>query len=167
MSRSEVDDADVGEGFDAPSPSVHLLKLCVGAESIEDLGEWQAERFAERKARGEDPRPRHVTRMWPRRAGELLKGGSLFWVVRGVISVRQRIERLEPVTGADGISRCAIVLAPPLVRVVPRPQRAFQGWRYLAAKDAPADLSSSVNGDDPALPQHLAEALAALGVLGR
>ncbi len=144
---------------------MHLVKLCVGTDSVEELADWQASRAAERVAAGGDGRPRHVTRMWPRRSDELLQGGSLFWVVRGLISVRQRIEALEPVTGADGVARCALVLSPALVRVAPRRRSAFQGWRYLRAEDAPPDLSPG-GADEPALPPGLQEALARFGVGG-
>ena len=101
-----------------PAP-LNLVKLCVGAEGVEDLFAWQAER------RAVEPGglPRHVTRMWPRREAEILAGGSLFWVFRGVILARQRIVALEPVEGADGIRRCAIVLDPEIVRTRPAPRR--------------------------------------------
>jgi hypothetical protein len=102
--------------------------------------------------------------MWPRRAGELLLGGSLYWVIRGVIRARQRIAGLEEVVGEDGIRRCAIVFDPALVPTVPRPRRAFQGWRYLAASDAPPDIGAAP-GDDPDLPQGMREALTRFGVL--
>lgn len=153
------------DGPHAPGAIVHLLKLCVGTESIEDLQAWQAARAAER-ARNADSRPRHVTRMWPRRADELIGGGSLFWVIRGMIAVRQPIEALVPVTGADGITRCAIVLSPRLIRVVPRPHRPFQGWRYLSSADAPADLPPGIGGDGASLPPEMLRALSALGVIG-
>ena len=146
-------------------PCLHLLKLSVGSESVEQLREWQAGRAAERAAAGEDPRPRHVTRMWPRRGEELVRGGSLFWVIRGFISARQRIEAFEPVAGTDGVRRCAIVLAPELVRVTPRRRGAFQGWRYLAPEDAPPDLTAE-RADEPALPPGLQEAMTAFGVGG-
>jgi hypothetical protein len=145
-------------------PALHLVKLCVGTDSIEDLRQWQSDRAAERLAGGFDPRPRHVTRMWPRRAEELLAGGSLYWVIRGLIQVRQRIAGLEEVTGEDGISRCAIVLDPGLIPTAPRPRRPFQGWRYLAAADAPPDLGTAP-GEDPGLPPGLREALSRYGVL--
>ena len=148
-----------------PQPRLHLVKLCVGAGSVTDLGEWQQARSAERVAAGEDARPRHVTRMWPRRADEILEGGSLYWVIRGLICVRQRIEAFRPVTGADGIGRCAIVLSPALVRVHPRRRGAFQGWRYLKPDDAPRDLSAAEHAED-ALPPGLQEALAEFGVGG-
>ena len=102
--------------------------------------------------------------MWPRRAAELLQGGSLYWVIRGVIRVRQRIAALEEVTGEDAIRRCAIVFDPALAPVAPRPRAAFQGWRYLAAKDAPPDIGAA-SGDDPDLPPGLREALSRFGVL--
>ena len=148
---------------DAGAPGVHLVKLCVGTDTIEALAAWQTARAAERAAAGQDGRPRHVTRMWPRRSEELVRGGSLYWVIRGLISVRQRIEALERVTGADGIPRCAIVLAPRLVRVIPRPRSAFQGWRYLAPEDAPQDLPQGADGE-PELPPGLQEAMARFGV---
>ena len=90
--------------------TVHLLKLCVGADVVEDLIAWQADRMAERQAAGGDPRPFHVTRMWPKRADALVDGGSLYWVFRGRVLARQRILGLEPRRGADGIERCAIRL---------------------------------------------------------
>lgn len=151
---------------DAATAGLNLVKLCVGAESVEDLAGWQAGRMAERRRAGLDPRPRHVTRMWPRRQDELLRGGSLYWVIRGLILVRQRIEALEPVTGEDGIRRCAIVFDPRLIRVEARPRGAFQGWRYLAAADAPPDLPEGETGEG-ALPRDLQAALADLGVIGR
>jgi hypothetical protein len=136
------------------------VKLCVGADSIADLVEWQATA----RAQGPDGLPRHVTRMWPRRATALLAGGSLYWVIAGAIRVRQRILRLDPVTGADGVARCALVLDPALVATAAAPRRPFQGWRYLAPAEAPADLPRGA-ADDPALPEGLARALAEIGVL--
>lgn len=142
---------------------LHLLKLCVGADTVADLADWQAERSAVQARSGLDPRPVHVTRMWPRRAGELLDGGSLYWVIRGVLCLRQRIAALEPVE-EDGVRRCAIVLDPMLVRTHPRPCRPFQGWRYLTAGDAPADLDGGGEDGRGDLPPHLRLALAELGL---
>ena len=140
-------------------PYVNLLKLCVGADRVEDLIDWQARR------RAEDPsRPvQHVTRMWPKREAELVNGGSLYWVIRGVIGARQRIVRLEERIGDDGIRRCALILDPRVIRTEPAPRRPFQGWRYLAAEDAPRDLAARRRGEE-ALPPGLAEALAEFGV---
>lgn len=149
---------------DPAEPTLHLVKLCVGTDTVGDLLHWQSRRSAERLAAGLDPRPRHVTRMWPRRADELLRGGSLYWVIRGVIRVRQRIAALEAVTGEDGIRRCGIVFEPQLVPTAPRPRRPFQGWRYLTAADAPPDIGSAP-GEEPDLPPGLREELARFGVL--
>ena len=120
--------------------TLHLLKLCVGADGVEDLVAWQAERIAEARRGGRGPRPFHVTRMWPRRRGGAARGGSLYWVFKGMVLARQRILGLEPRRGEDGIERCAIRLDPEVVRTVPQPRRPFQGWRYLRAEDAPRDL---------------------------
>lgn len=146
--------------------TLHMVKLCVGAEVVDDLATWQAGRSAERAARGLDPRPRHVTRMWPRRADEILGGGSLYWVFKGAILARQRIEALEEVVGEDGIRRCAIIMSPEIIRVEARPRRPFQGWRYLTATDAPPDLGAQAEAG-PDLPATLALALNDLGVVAR
>ncbi|GAB4303681.1 MAG: DUF1489 domain-containing protein [Roseovarius sp.] len=140
--------------------TLHLIKLSVGSESVDSLARWQAERRAE----AADGLARHVTRMWPRRAAELLGGGSIYWVIQGFVQCRQRILRLDEVTGADGIRRCAIVLDPVLVRTAPARKRPFQGWRYLDPADAPPDLPAR-RDDEEALPPALSAALADLGVL--
>ena len=148
------------------SGGLHLIKLCVGAEGVEDLRTWQTGRIAQRAASGLDPRPRHVTRMWPKRADELLDGGSLFWVFKGAVLARQRIESLDEVIGDDGIRRCAIVMSPEIVHVEARPRRPFQGWRYLAAGDAPPDVTGA-NAAGQGLPPALALALNEIGVVAR
>jgi hypothetical protein len=140
--------------------SLHLLKLCVGAEGVQDLADWQAQRAAA----GEAPL-RTVTRMWPKRAEALLAGGSLYWVFKGLVLARQRILALEPHDHGDGVERCAIALSPEIVRTVPQPRRPFQGWRYLPAAEAPDDLADV--DDSAALPPDLQAALSALGVAGR
>lgn len=139
---------------------LHLIKLCVGADRVEDLLEWQTARIAEHLAAGREPLPVHVTRMWPRREAELLDGGALYWVFKGQVLARQRILRLDPREGADGIRRCAIVLDPAVTRTAPQPRRPFQGWRYLEPKDAPADLTALGDTD---LPDDLARELRELG----
>lgn len=144
-----------------PSP-LHLLKLCVGADRVEDLVDWQAGRLAEAAAAGEPAAVFHVTRMWPRREAELLAGGSLYWVFRGLVLARQRLLALEERRGEDGILRCALRLDPQVVRTTPQPRRPFQGWRYLRTEDAPADLAAAGAID---LPPALAADLAEIGVL--
>ncbi|KUF09786.1 DUF1489 family protein [Pseudoponticoccus marisrubri] len=139
---------------------VHLIKLSVGTESVESLATWQAG-YARRF---EDGLPRHVTRMWPRRETEILAGGSIYWVIKGLVQCRQRILRLDAVTGQDGTRRCAIVLDPEIIRTGTAPKRPFQGWRYLKPEDAPPDLSEHRQEEDT-LPPELAGALAEIGVL--
>ena len=113
---------------------LHLIKLAVGAESLADLREWMAERMAEAKRRRGPLRHAHITRMAPKRTEQILDGGSLYWVVKGLISARQEIVGLEPFVDAEGIGRCKIWLGQTVVAVAPRPMRAFQGWRYYEAK---------------------------------
>lgn len=138
----------------------HLVKLSVGTETVDDLAAWQATAHT----RWADGQPRHVTRMWPKREAEILAGGSIYWVIKGFIQARQRVLRLEEVTGQDGIRRCAIVLDKDLIRVEATPKRPFQGWRYLKPEDAPRDLSADRAKEDR-LPPELQSALAEIGVL--
>jgi hypothetical protein len=139
--------------------ALHILKLAVGAEDVEDMLDW----FASRQPGWPEGRTVHVTRMWPRRAAEVLDGGSLYWVIRGVILMRQRITGLEEVDEGDGILRCRLILDLPAVRTEPAPRRPFQGWRYLEPRDAPRDLNLGRARED-ALPPGLAEAMAVFGV---
>ncbi len=138
----------------------HLIKLSVGTESVEGLQAWQDMRRKELP----EGLPRHVTRMWPRRESEILAGGSIYWVIKGVIQCRQRILRLDEVIGEDGIKRCAIILDPDVIRTANAQRRPFQGWRYLSPADAPPDLSASTKQEDT-LPPELAGALAEIGVI--
>src|SRR6056297_3176146 len=139
---------------------LNLIKLSVGSDSVDSLIRWQDSA----RAKGPDGLPRHVTRMWPRRETELLEGGSIYWVIQGLIQCRQRIIRLDEVTRADGIRRCGIVLEPQIIHTTTARKRPFQGWRYLTSADAPADLPRNRQGED-ALPADLSAALADIGVL--
>lgn len=121
---------------------LHLIKLCVGCDSVEDLRAWRRQEAA----RGNRPVCR--TRQTPKRASECVAGGSLYWVIRGSVLCRQPIVAVD--TLGDGpASRCEIALGPDVVLTEPQPRRAFQGWRYLTAADAPADLIASNDGDLP------------------
>ncbi|MFK7871516.1 MAG: DUF1489 family protein [Roseobacter sp.] len=140
--------------------SINLVKLSVGSETIDSLAAWQATK----RAQAPDGRPRHVTRMWPKREAELLNGGSIYWVIKGVILCRQRINRLDEYISADGIRRCAIVLEPELIRTQGAVKSPFQGWRYLKPEDAPPDLPKGREAEE-ALPPELNRALAEIGVL--
>src|SRR5215510_9220912 len=123
--------------------TLHIIKLCVGAESVEDLAEWQIgqlKRARKAKARSIHPQqkahPVCGTRTWP----------------KGVVSVRQKIVAIDDVIDDHG-QRCGLYLDTHLQRTTPQPRRAFQGWRYLEVNDAPGDLSAARGGAD--LPEHL------------
>jgi hypothetical protein len=102
--------------------------------------------------------------MVPKRAAELVDGGSLYWVIRGEVVCRQRIRDVRPFRDKDGIGRCGLVLDSKVILVAPRPHRAFQGWRYLAAKDAPRDLEKAARGA-AAMPEQLRRELRELGLM--
>ena len=155
MARAASSRRPAGVGKRSTGP-VHLVKVCVGVGSVEQLQQFQAERVA----RGEALR--HVTRHRPKRDGDLLNGGSLSWIIAGALRVRQRVIGLDPVETEDGV-KCALVLDPELVRTEPFPRGPHQGWRYLAAKDAPPDLPSGGGGDE--MPDELRMKLREMGVL--
>lgn len=134
-------------------PTLHLIKLSVGPDSLADLAAWQNQRLPEKLM--------HITRHKPKRAAEILDGGSIYWVVKSVIVARQQILEFRDVT-KDGIASCGIVYGPTLIPVHNWPRRAFQGWRYLDAKDAPPDHTHGAN-DDPS--DTLRQDLAALGLI--
>jgi hypothetical protein len=144
--------------------TLHLVKLCVGCDSVDELTGWIADRRADRLRRGVAPERIHRTRMSPKRAAEILDGGSIYWVIKGEIKVREAILELHGVTDEAGISHCDIVLSGTLVPVEPRRLRPFQGWRYLAAHEAPRDLASFGSGMR-SLPPELARELSVLGLL--
>jgi hypothetical protein len=106
----------------------------------------------------------HVTRNRPRRADEILAGGSIYWIIKGVMCARQPIIELREVTRADGRPTCGIVLAPDLVKVEPTRMRIFQGWRYLEEQNAPRDVLVSEE-DGQEMPPALVAELRELGLL--
>lgn len=132
-----------------------MIKLCVGVDNVEDLAEWQDKRVKELVKKGKPPNPFHDTRMTPKRAEEMLAGGSLYWVIKNHIIVRQKLVGFEQVKDKEGKAMCRVHLDPALVRTKSRKKRPFQGWRYLEPGDAPAD----VDGKGPALSADLEQAL--------
>ncbi|HET7716277.1 MAG TPA: DUF1489 family protein [Bauldia sp.] len=142
--------------------TLHLIKLCVGCDSIEDLAEWIDHKRREARRAGRKPEHAHVTRMVPKRKAELLDGGSLYWVIKGNVQVRQRLLDIRVFTDGEGIQRCRLILDQTLVPTEWQPKRAFQGWRYYDAKDAPPDLRSGRRND---LPPALRAELASLGLI--
>ena len=143
---------------------LHIIKLCVGVDTVEELADWQKKRRTQQRKAGQKPVTRHVTKMTPKRADEVTDGGSLYWVIKGVIRVRQRIIAVNPGFMKDGESKCELRLDAKLVPVVPRQMRAFQGWRYLEAKDAPKDLDRAAPGARN-MPEAMRRELRELGLL--
>jgi hypothetical protein len=144
--------------------SLNLIKLCVGCDSVAELSSWIKQRLKQKKARNEKPEHIHTTRMVPKRVDELLDGGSLYWVIRGQIMCRQDLVAIRPFVDKEGVGRCRLVLRPKVVPVEPRPFRAFQGWRYLNAKDAPRDLDRAAPGARN-MPENMRRELRELGLL--
>lgn len=143
--------------------TVHLIKLCVGVSEPEELEAWQARRVAEKKAAGIPPEVLHITRMVPKRAEELLDGGSLFWVMKGEIRARQTLLDVRDFRDDEGVRRCALVLDPNVVRTQRRGRRPFQGWRYLKTEDAPLDVR--LGADEAEMPEEMRAELEKLGLL--
>src|ERR1700726_5101774 len=144
--------------------SLHLIKLRVGCEPVKEPKGWVAERIQAARKKGLPPHHIHITRMTPKRAEELIAGGSLFWVIRGEIAAREKLIAIEPFRDRDGIGRCRLVMQPKVIAVSPRPMRAFQGWRYFAEKDAPPDLGKAA-ASIAAMPGPLRRELPDLGLL--
>lgn len=142
--------------------TIHLVKMCVGCSSIEELSSWIDYRLGEMRTKNEKPEQYHVTRMVPKRIDELLDNGSLYWVMKGNIQCRQKLLDIRPFTDSEGIHRCKLVLEPKVIPTRWQPKRAFQGWRYLKAEEAPAD--DNCDGKNR-LPAALKQELADLGLL--
>ncbi|GGB58586.1 hypothetical protein GCM10011316_33320 [Roseibium aquae] len=128
--------------------ALHLVKLCVGADSVESLQAWLDFRAEQQRQAGQPADMIHTTRMVPSRRDELLEGGSLYWVIKGKIQARQRLVDVRPFTDQAGVKRCDLVLEPRLHLTQHRPKRPFQGWRYLKHEDAPQDVKSGPDAVD-------------------
>jgi len=141
---------------------MHVIKLCVGVATLEELEGYRNERAHWWDADyGEDVHV-HRTRTRPRRFAEIEGRGSLYWVISGVVRARQPILRLQQATDDAGLACCDIIMAPDMVKVAPRPKRPFQGWRYLQPNEAPPDLASGMHEDGA---EFITDELARLGLL--
>lgn len=144
------------------SMALNLIKLCVGVIAVEELQAWIDYRLSQRQKNGKPEEQIHTTRMMPTKKDELLAGGSLYWVIKGNVQVRQHLLDIRPFVDAEGIKRCDLVMEPRLIATEWQPRRAFQGWRYLKAEDAPIDMKL---GAGDALPADLKLELSQLGLL--
>jgi len=144
--------------------TLHILKLCVGCSSLEELVSWQRRRLQTLKEGNPDAVLMHVTRQTPRREG-FASGSSLYWVIGGFIRCRQRIVELREVRGGDNVLRCGLVLEPQLMPTEPVPRRPFQGWRYLPQNDTPPDLDPHAPSPESAIPSSMRQDLMELRLI--
>jgi hypothetical protein len=138
---------------------LHLVKMAVGASDIEEMRRFRAQRLIER---GESW---VYTRNHPRRTAEVLDGGSIYWVIKGQIRVRQRVVGFRAERDDNGRAFCLILVDEELVPTLPRAFRPFQGWRYLPPADAPRDAPGGPASDFTAMPDHMLTELRELGLL--
>ncbi|NRA29469.1 MAG: DUF1489 domain-containing protein [Parvularculaceae bacterium] len=136
--------------------TMHLIKLSVGSQAVDDLARWQQSVIRRNQGTALEGYTHHVTRMFPKRADELMDGGSIYWVIARQIQCRQRIVDVQEVKTSEG-RKCCLVLDTELVRVNPVGRGPFQGWRYLKPDDAPVDLESGVSAEDLPIRAELAE----------
>jgi len=144
--------------------TVHLVKLCVGIDSVLQLETFQRQRREQSRQAGAEALNRHFTRNTPRRATEVLDGGSLYWVIRRQIRVRQKILRLDELTDENGRRLCGLILDPQLIQTEPRSFRPFQGWRYMTVDDAPVDLDDLTDEPDD-MPAEMRRELRSIGLI--
>ncbi len=144
---------------------MHLIKLCVGIDTVEQLAAWQAMRLDTQGRAGLPQELIHRTRQTPRRTEAVLEGGSLYWVIKGSVRARQRILELREETDSEGRSLCGIVLDHALIVTRPQPRRPFQGWRYLKPEDVPADIGPAHGAADDEMPEAMRVELAELALL--
>ena len=145
--------------------TLHLIKLAVGAESVQHLKDRQTLRYKSYNTNNGKSDFRILTRNMPRRGDEIIdKGGSIFWVVKGQILVRQKIVSIELLKKMVNERRCAIYLDVSFIPVYPKRFRPFQGWRYLEGKLAPSDLPKSKMFDKEPSAEMAAE-LSELGLI--
>ena len=143
---------------------LHMIKLAPGVRHLDQLHRWAEVTARRAAARGLPELAMFETRNTPKRRDELLDGGSLYFVVQGLIQVRAVLKHISTETGADGRSVCLVGLDPVLVPVHQAPRRPFRGWRYMDAAEAPADLGQG-RGSHDTLPPELEQELARLGVM--
>jgi hypothetical protein len=139
--------------------TIHLLRLAVGADSLESMRAWREEHRIPWQGREVVPT---YTKRAPTRQAELLQGGCIYWVVKGLIRCRQRFAGFDQVTDADGTLFCRMLMDPELTETAARPMRPFQGWRYFKPEDVPPDLAAAGAGEG--LPAHILAELRALGL---
>lgn len=150
--------------------TLHMIKLSVGTDSVEDLRHWQEEILERKRKAKQTVELYHRTMMMPKRRDEVLAAGSIYWVIKGYVRARQRVIGFDQRTDKDGVGFCAILLDPPLVPTQLMSHRPFQGWRYLDPADAPPDIGArgfqeAAAGWDQEPPPELLRELKELGLI--
>ena len=144
--------------------TINLLKMSVGVESIKQLEQKQIQKLSDAVNRNEKPEIIHITRNTPRRTNEVLQGGSIYWVIKRFVLVRQKVKDVRQIEVKNGKKKCAIILHPDLIKTEIKKIRPFQGWRYLSEQDAPKDLPKTLLSNNN-LPIELINELRHLGLL--
>jgi hypothetical protein len=143
--------------------TLHLLRLAVGADSLDSMRAWRRDHVIEWQGKQVVPT---YTKRAPTRASALLDGGCIYWVVKGFILCRQPFLGFDDIRDEQGALWRRMLMAPDLIETVPTPRRPFQGWRYLTAEAAPPDLDAvaPAQGSRTSLPAALRAELRALGL---
>jgi len=146
-------------------PTVNIVKLAVGVQSVEELALIQR-RFLNQSVNQENNCFYHSTKLMPKKHEAIVKSGSLYWVIKGVICARQKIVAITKQVDSDGIKRCKIFLNDSIVKTTPIRKRPFQGWRYLKKNKTPADIVNPVTGTfDDDIPLEVQQQLLEVGLL--
>ena len=146
-------------------PTINIVKLAVGVKSVEELALIQR-RFLNQAGNKANNGFYHSTKLMPKQHEALVKSGSLYWVIKGVICARQKIIAITKEEDSDGIKRCKIFLDNSIVKTTPIRKKPFQGWRYLKKNRTPADIVDPVTGtfeDD--IPLEVQQQLLDVGLL--
>ena len=141
---------------------INIIKLCVGAQNVSELFKWQKNRIIS-VANLEDPVTFIITRMRPKKEEELLNGGSIYWVFKGLILARQKIIGFDNIIGADNILRCKIILNSQIILTESIQKRPFQGWRYFKQEEVPNDREL-YSEDKIEIPLELQKELSEIGI---
>lgn len=144
---------------------LHLIKLSVGSQEVDDLAHWQSSFCKFRKKNDKKSYIFHTTFHEPKRIAELLDGGSLYWIIKNCIQARQKLIGFEKGKKEDGTPCCLILLDREIHLVKPVYHRSFQGWRYLTQDDAPPDLEHCQSSGLSNFPEKLRRELAELCLL--
>jgi hypothetical protein len=146
-------------------PTVNIVKLAVGVKSVEELALVQRQFLTQLGKQG-NKNFYHSTKLMPTKHEAIVKSGSLYWVVKGVICARQKILEITKQEDSDGVKRCRIYLDNSIIKTTPIRKRPFQGWRYLKKNKTPADIINPTTGTfDEDIPLEVQRQLLEVGLL--